>query len=152
MKVSNECANLRVNGLGTTINININLRDALGSMYDKYTKFKIVLNSVGITSSINGFSGGNSIPCSIRLSGLNFINNMSGSYGFFPSVFQPNTNLVTIQNFITNDGLCFVKSSTPQINLTFDIYNNFTSSILVTVGVGYFMPVLSFSIYGLYDD
>lgn len=55
---------------------NINLRSILGTMYDKYDKFNISLNSV---SSGNGDDGLTTNPddrnAIIYMSGLNFINN-----------------------------------------------------------------------------
>lgn len=54
---------------------NINMRNVLGSMYDKYSKFNLVLKNI-MTEAVNTWGNvGQDQSIIINISGLNFINN-----------------------------------------------------------------------------
>lgn len=55
----------------------INLRACMGSMIDKYSKFNLILNSMGTTNMGNAFGNTDDRGVMVVVEGLNFINNYS---------------------------------------------------------------------------
>lgn len=86
-----------ISSLGSTIIFrNFNIRECLGDLYNKYTRFKIVLNSV-CSYNTNAFSPSYT---AIRMSGLDFVN----CYDHF-----------TDSRTIATLGLCLMSSNTAGV-------------------------------------
>jgi hypothetical protein len=92
---------------------NINLRNLLGDMYDKYDRFNIALNTIATAYTPLALSGNTNNQVLIRVSGLPWINN---SYNINASGLNLNNNSTIIATFTFS-------SSAPQEPITF-IYNH----------------------------
>lgn len=147
----------------------VNFRDLLGNMYNKYSKFLIVLNSHSAFAPDWTNAAGTAVNVYARMSGLNWEHS---SYGIltaqtyqnnvmmrgnneeavFPQVFNLADNGVTTFNSSINTGLCFRKPTEEFTTLAIlfrDIRSNKDGSSIPD-GFGY-QYLMSFTIYGLYD-
>ena len=154
----------------------VNFRELLGSMYNKYNKFLIVLNTYSAHSGDWPNSAGYSNVGTVRMVGLNWAHS---SYGVM-NVSQPNpsgpaqNNLImpgnnaeaafpflitladnasVVTNVFTNQtGLCFNKP-TEEITQLEVFFRDFRANDLnSTIPYDhYYQCTMSFSIYGLYD-
>ena len=142
-------ATTNLNNLGSTLTFsNINIKELLGDLYDKYNKVKIVLN---------GFSNFNATTVSnrfvlIRMTGLDWVNCLE--YG---------TNLTTIATLgaaqvgsagsgtntqmASNWGCDFNKPSNSAVNLTIFLHDSISNSISASTNYG--SSQFFFSIYGI---
>lgn len=184
MNRSGECANFHMQ---TTFKIPINtntaipvlptykmdMRDVLGSMYNKYDKFLLILNSIsyqnassdGVSSPItftyigngDGPVGNNTIT-TIGISGLNLFSNTNNiqSIGIFPNKHKLSTNNgPNYDNFTSSNGITFMKSQ-PAITIQMQFYD--ISYFANPIGAKNTSATddniyysFSFTIYGLFD-
>ena len=145
MKQSNECANIELDysvtssaAIPTSNSFSINLQTALGDMYYKYKKFKIVLNGFGGYTTITTYTAGavtgltGTAIYSLGISGLDFIyntnNGSSSTLAYFPGRYNlpaSATNggwLAVNTNDVTN-GIVFNRPSSPYVTLNLGFYN-----------------------------
>ena len=140
---------------------NLNMRNIIGKMWDKYDKFNIVLQSVGMGQPSSGTFSGDQKQTYIFIEGLQFINNMTmgfnnsifnGRYGIF-GVMQIETAATQIASGNVQDDQCavntFRKPETENITLTFTIGN---VSTYPATTLTYANWNLSFSIFGVNDE
>lgn len=184
MKQSAESCNLVLDnkfclsGAGTLDSVyRISTRDLLGDMYDKYTKFKIVLNSSLWQTSANP-STANWNMCKIHMSGLNWINSSYGtnttdtsaytnityantslqmtannSEAIYPTfmVLPGNTNPY-YYNHPESGGLVFSCPTLNNIDLRINFRNVAQNKPPPYPAGSYQIYIFSFTIYGLYED
>lgn len=124
-----------------------NIKECLGDMYDKYDKFKLVLNGV---SNFNGMAVTNRLV-SIKMTGLDWI----GCYDYGTNITTEATlgiinvastggiNLQTPSNW----GCCFSKPSSHSVNLTI-IYHDIKINA-VDPSTNYNLSTFIFSVYGV---
>ena len=140
---------------------NLNIREILGPMFNKYSRFKLVLNAQGgyyyispDTVTMNGITftprGGANEPFFLKLSGFDWINSYdfrtevkSVPYIMFPTI---SNHRQQINIFQSNNGFMFQKPSNGLVNFEMwyqnrDLWNSST----------YLMAehLFIFSIYGL---
>ena len=134
-----------VSSLGAPSNTykNVPIRDILGEMYDKYNKFKLVLNyHTGNTTNLTSYS--------VRISGLDFINTMeynidkskqkSALYMLPQSISRP------INQIQDNYGAVFRKPANNKVDITISLLLTSTMEIPnYNTGSHYYV----FSIYGV---
>lgn len=131
---------------------NINLKMALGSLYDKYTKFKICLTSVGNANTSN-IANITDRMLNINMTGLMWINQT------YDTSTNSNTNNVIISTAIFNSTSGFSINYTGEIGWVFQkpVSNNVDINIYFTrisdgtqaSGINYGETVFCFSIYGI---
>jgi hypothetical protein len=123
------------------------IKEILGDMWDKYKKFKLVLN----THAGNNNSGYFNKQHSIRISGLPFINttdykiynNIEKSLVYTLPTF-PNS-MINLNQLPANNGGTFLKPSNHNVDITINfIDRNF---LLVNANIGF--NIFTFSIYGI---
>jgi hypothetical protein len=146
---------------------NINLKNILGSMYEKYDKFNIELVSISQCTTADNFGvDDNDSNVLIQMSGLPFINNnyslltgnnvnstIIGFYNF------SNYNETTTQNYL-NNSRTFVKDTNYLVDITinylkFDLTPVATNvNYLYGAAVSGFYPelVFMFNIHGIPND
>jgi hypothetical protein len=158
-----------INNINTQITWNnINLKNILGSMYDKYDKFNIELVSISQCTTADNFgTDDNDSNVLIQMSGLPFVNNnyslLTGNnvnstiiafYNFY------NYDETTTQNYLHNSRT-FIKDTKYLVDITinylrYDLTN--VNSVLVNnlygVPISGFYPemVFMFNIYGIPND
>lgn len=174
MKLSGETANLEIDYTntfiaGTTQQIdiirNVNMRQLLGEMYDKYKKFYIVFTGIAgnsttgnLTYSAGAITGmSNAAGWLLRMSGLDFVNNtIDGSITrlpLFPLGFaMPFNGYTTGASTSTQNGIVFNKEMNDNTTLIFTPVLNknlqpCVGSQVTTSGI--LSLTLNFSIYGL---
>ena len=166
MKVSSEVANFQLET--TFVNFaanapieytfsNVNMKNVLGDMFDKYKYFKIVINSVsGFAGSAATFTPVSNVF--VGLSGLDWVSNTTNgspsAIGKFHQIFTMPSNGSSFYNYPIEKGIIFRKSSVYNVDLKVSLYNSRTSNIVVsqttgTVGFSFFF---NFTIYGLSED
>jgi hypothetical protein len=175
MKISGECANFEVDtgnisytaaftNQDMTYNVNVNMRQVLGDLYDKYDKFIIVFNGIsmwgGVTSysTTTGISGlGANTIWTLGMSGLNWINNSYNgninTIAYFPNRFtMPISNNYASTNATSNNGVCFRKPDNPFLTLIIAPYLTRQGGIALanqTGTTGGWDINYSFTIFGL---
>lgn len=177
MKISGECANLdldttSLSGLVnldlSSFSVDVDLRQVLGIMYDKYDKFMIIFNGAGgwtNASSYSSTSGTTNLTAttvwSLGMSGLNWaFNSYNGTLSnvaFFPSKLTlpiagyGNTNFPNFRN-----GIVFRKpTGNSKVTLKIVPYltrGSGTAIAVVASGTVQFDFNYSFSIYGLSEE
>lgn len=129
---------------------NIPIKEILGDMYDKYKKFKLVLNVNACNANVQL----DTRQYFVRVSGLDFINtteyktlnNYPRSAMFMlPSLYFQTINLNQLS---ANHGATFLKPSNHKIDLTIALLNRNHGIPTYNTGVNMFV----FSIYGVDDD
>ncbi len=147
-------SNASVNTNGHTITWNsINLKDVMGSMYEKYSKFKICLTSFANTNTgLTGVTNGDRC-LSIFVNGLDFINSGydSGSFNYsqtWVGCCTVTTNAVSNFNFTGEIGQTFlINKSNYTTNITIQLKRIDNAAITTTVNYG--SSVFCFTIYGI---
>lgn len=126
---------------------NIPIKHILGNMYNKYNKFKLVLNS-------NGCVGGSDVSnrqIFIRVSGLDFINTteyysfnkyQKGAIYLMPSTYYFSDILNQLP---ANHGAIFTKPSNPNIDIVISLLTNNQTEATHHMGKNMYV----FSIYGV---
>jgi len=175
MKVSGECASLDLDvgsrGATTQIDLsmsfNVDMRQLLGDMYEKYDHFLIIFNSIGGWSNATSYSttsGTTGIAATatwtLGMTGLDWeattYNGLISNLAYFPTRFTLPVGGYGSVNFVNNSGVCFRKPLNPYVTLTIAPYlTRGNSSGIAVVAAGNTAQVdfnYSFSIYGLYDD
>lgn len=153
------------NGSNTILQFkNLNLRSIMGSMYDKYDTFNLVLNSVMICNTTTAMSAnyGNNdqenFTTLLTITGLPFINqtyncctqtNTSTAF-LCPLLFSVAAKSPTITNFYSSVGLMFGKSQ-DIANITLSLIRSSDTKPVVSTNA---FPEQSyfFSIYGIPRD
>ena len=152
--MNKECATITlhsnfVSSLGSTELTfrNIPIKQILGDMYDKYNKFKLVLN----THAGNYLAGATNRDYQFRITGLDFINTID--YKLLtrlqkPAIFVPFVKTTAIQNlnqFTANHGAVFTKPSNQMVDITLTYTDRNGYLTGGNIGVNMFV----FSIYGI---
>lgn len=177
MKLSGECANFEIDtggtnyfnapftGIDMTFTLNVDMRQVLGDLYQKYDKFLIVFNGIGMFSALSGFvsSNGatglnNTAVWTLGMSGLDWINNSyngnMNTIAYFPNRFTMPTNNYAVTNSISNNGVCFRRPDNPYVKLTVAPYLTRNGGYALgaqsaTSGTGGWDINYSFTIFGL---
>lgn len=139
MKLSGECANFEIDtgslsytgpftGIDMTFTLNVDMRQVLGDLYQKYDKFLIVFNGIGMFSALTSFttstnaSATNASVWTLGMTGLDWINNSyngnMNNIAYFPNRFTMPTNNYGVTNSISNNGVCFRRPDNPYVRLT----------------------------------
>ncbi len=134
-----------ISSLGAPSNTyrNVPIRDILGEMYDKYNKFKLVLNyHSGNITNITSYS--------VRISGLDFINTMeykTDKSNQKSALFMlPQNTGRAINQIQENYGAVFRKPANNKVDITISMLLTSTMEIPnYNTGSQYFV----FSIYGI---
>lgn len=183
MSKSLECANLVLDSgyltmvQGSTIptvqTFQINLKKALGDMYDKYDTFAICLNSVVNYAQLSTYStgdpdvaslGGSSVV-KVGMTGLNWmsttLNGQKQSLVLFPNAFVIGGNSAASDggygsgNFKKPNCVMFKKPATPNITLTVGFYivrKNLAIRLGNSSGEVRFEGNYNFSIFGIEEE
>lgn len=145
MKISGEQANFEIDtgsinyaGAFTnesmTYNVNVDLRLALGDIYNKYDSYLMVFNGISMYSTISTFSTttgitglGSTAVWTLGMSGLNWANNTYNGninqIAYFPNRYtMPINNAYTTTNAVCNNGIVFRKSGNPNVTLSLTPY------------------------------
>jgi hypothetical protein len=134
---------------------NINLKNVLGSMYDKYDKFNIELVSILQSETVDIFGiDSKDTTVLIQISGLSFVNNnynfstgnnvnstIIGFYNFC------NYDETTTQNYINNPRT-FVKDTKYLVDITI----NYLRFDLTNVNTIVYTDLLGFAVSGFYPE
>ena len=125
----------------------IPLKEILGDMWDKYKKFKLVLN----THAGNFNSGYFNRQYILRISGLPFTNttdykiyNNTEKCLYYALPVQ-STTMQNLNQFVANNGGTFLKPSNPNV----DIFISFVDRNYNMVNANLGFNVFTFSIYGV---
>ena len=125
----------------------IPLKEILGDMWDKYKKFKLVLNTHAGNFNSTYFNR----QYILRISGLPFINttdykifNNTGKCLYYPLPVQ-STTMQNLNQFVANNGGTFLKPANPNV----DIFISFLDRNLNLVNANIGFNVFTFSIYGV---
>lgn len=146
-----QSGNVSSLGSPTLAFTDIPIRDILGDMWDKYKKFKLVLNSHG-GYFLNGIS--TNTQFFVRISGLDFINtteySIINNYPRTAIFLLPTitTSVVNVNQLPANYGYTFMKPSNGKVDLTCVILDRNMTVPTFNIGVNMFV----FSIYGIDDD
>lgn len=175
MKISGECANFEVDtgsisyntafsNQDMTFTLNVNMKQVLGELYEKYKKFMIVFNGIsmwgGVTSysTTTGLSNLNATTVwTLGMTGLQWINNsyngQINAIGYFPNRFtMPISNGYVANNATSNNGICFDKPASHQVTLTIAPYLTRQGGVALanqTGSTGGWDINYSFTIFGL---
>lgn len=134
---------------------NINLKVVLGSLYNKYDKFKICLTSIGNvnTSAIANVSDR---VLAVNLKGLIWLNQT------YDTAIRSNSDTVILSTAFYNNSNGFSMNYTGEIGWVFlrppsdsvdlNIFLSKVSDGLAPTGINYGESVFCFSIYGIEDD
>lgn len=136
---------------------NINMRQILGTLWDKYEKFNLITNcQVGVPT---GSTSGNQRRTFYQMSGLQFINSMaltnpaqnpSQSVAYTPIFVCSGQN---IMNADVNDSPCnivtFRKPESENVSLNFQIGNCSTGGLVTT---SYGRTIITFSVVGVKNN
>ncbi len=178
MKISGECANLELDtgtitgASGLTydlslISFDVNFRQVLGPMYDKYDKFLIVFNSYCAWTNSTTWSTSTGVSAltttagwSLGMSGLdwesNSYNGQLSTIAYFPNKITLPTNGYTFFNSPSfGNGIIFRKPSSFITSLKvvpYSVRANGSAVSVVTAGTPTFDFNYNFSIYGLSDE
>jgi hypothetical protein len=119
---------------------NINMRNILGTLFDKYEKFNLIVNNVGVSSAAQPSSAANR-KMWWEIEGLQFINSLKVTTGYTQgNAFTPVFNYQTV-----NRGDCqfddapmsvttFRKPESENVNLSFYVWTSSNGGELITVG------------------
>jgi len=141
MRLSGECANFEIDtgsvtyanaftNESMTYNVTIDLRVALGDMYDRYDIFLIVFNGISMYGNVTSYSTTTGVTglnatavWTLGMSGLNWANNtFNGNLNpiaYFPNRYtMPITGAYTTTNAVSNNGICFRKTGSSVVNLS----------------------------------
>lgn len=174
MKLSGECANFEVDtgsisyataftNQDMSYTLNVDMRQVLGDLYQKYDKFLIIFNGIsmwgGITSyaTSTGITGLNaSAVWTLGMSGLNWVNNSYNgninNIAYFPNRYtMPISSAYTSTNATSNNGVCFRKPDNPYLTLTLTPYltRQGGSALATNTASGGWDINYNFTIYGL---
>lgn len=125
----------------------IPLKEILGDMWDKYKKFKLVLN----THAGNFNSAYFNRQYMVRISGLPFIN--TTDYKIFNNTEKclyyalpvQSTTMQNLNQFVANNGGTFLKPANPNV----DIFISFLDRHLGQPNINLGFNIFTFSIYGV---
>lgn len=156
-----ESANLILRSVSTTNknatnqNItwdNINLKQVLGTLYDKYDNFKICLTSFGNVNAA-AIAAVNDRVCTLNMRGLNWINqtydsvtNTNRDGVVLSTTLMPSANGTSL-NYTGEIGWVFQKPSSITVSINITITR--ASDGLVNAATNYGDTVYCFSIYGV---
>ena len=185
MKISGECANLELDTLSVLsgagiqeislmVYFNIDMRQVLGDMYDRYEEFLMVFDGIGGWTNATSFtttpsnlstnnliSGGNQTSSwSLGMTGLDWkystYNGQLNEIALFPNKFNLGVSGFTTSNFgSTSQGIVFRKPSNPFVRLSVAPYLSRTQGIGVAVTTATAIQIdfnYNFSIYGLSEE
>ena len=126
----------------------IPLKEILGDMWDKYKKFKLVLN----THAGNFNSGFFNREYMIRISGLPFTNTTDFNYVpnktgrcLYYALQTKSTTMQNLNQFVANNGGTFLKPANPNV----DIFISFLDRGLGPPNINLGFNIFTFSIYGV---
>jgi hypothetical protein len=132
---------------------NINMRHILGTLWDKYTKFNLIVNSIGISA--------NATPSTAatrrmwwNIIGLDFINTLRVTTGytqgeaFSPQIFYQTANQADAEYCEAPMSVTtFRKPGSENVDLTFAAWNSNVGGQQSQVTIG--LPTFSFSVVGV---
>jgi hypothetical protein len=134
---------------------NVNMRQIIGTLWDKYNKFNLISRSIGTGSVATSMSGNQRLQW-FQVSGLQFINTLSAvdgnrlqkEYATTP-VFNPvnasTADAETFANLIT--ATTFRKPESENVNLNFRLWCQNGSGTVLNTQMNHF--TLSFSVVGV---
>lgn len=132
--------------------LNFNLRDALGTLWDKYDRLKIYCTSI---IYFTGTSANNDRTLNFYLSGVpleyqtyNYTNNKLTNEAFIGSVFQNFSSTNTIKVNPSTTGVVFTKEQ-GSVNLTIQVKSGFTQAPPVAVSLAGASFCFMFMVYGV---
>lgn len=140
-----------INATRTTASWRVNMRACLGSLYNKYDKFKICLTSWGTGASVAGFTA-DDLACFVTMDGLRWENQ---TYDTLSNGLTQNASISTLrfvnngnslENFTGEVGQVFNKDNLDDELLTINI-NKISGSALPALA--YPQCCYVFSIYGV---
>jgi hypothetical protein len=149
---TNEYGTLNANGT-VAVFTNINMRYILGNLWNKYEKFNLIFNTIGISA--------NATPSSAatrrmwwNIEGLQFINTLRVTTGytqgqaFSPQLFYQTANQADAEFCEAPMSITtFRKPETENVNLTFSAWNSNNGGELSAVSIG--LATFTFSVVGV---
>jgi hypothetical protein len=142
------------NATRTTSTWRINLRQTLGNLYNKYSRFKICLTSWGTGVAVNGFTA-DDLTTIIFMSGLQWENQ---TYDTAINGLQTNAaistlrfanNGVNLENFTGEVGQVFTKPNLDELEVSISIQKVSGAAL---PALAYPQCCYVFSIYGIPDE
>lgn len=178
MRLSGECANFEIDtGLNVIVgaftdqpiayNVNVNMRQVLGDMFDRYDKFLMVFNSIGMWGGLTSYTTAatgttlftNTAVWTLGVSGLDWqnstYNGTISNVAYFPNRFtMPITSNYTASNSSTSNGVVFRRPDNPFVTLSASPYltrqgGPALANMTTTTGNNGWDINYSFTIYGL---
>ena len=148
--LSSSMASINTNNLGGLLIFNnFNIREILGDLYDKYDKFKLVLNGV---SNINTNTTMNyERHIAIQMSGLSWVNcldyNTNDSTTATLGILTIGVNALSNNQMSSNWGVVFNKPSNNNVSLTIGLYGVYFNTVRTDTDYG--STTFYFNIYGV---
>ena len=132
--------------------VNFNLRDALGTMWGKYERYKIYCTEIVY---VNNVTANNDKTLNFFLSGLDlefpsysYVNNKLTNEAFIGSVFQSFAGNNTLKQYPSTTGNVF-RSPEEAINLTIQVRSGLTNAPPVAVSLTNAVFAFQFIVYGI---
>ena len=149
---TNEYGTLDANRTIATFT-NINMRHILGTLWDKYTKFNFIFNTIGVAANANPATG-TTRRMWWSVEGLQFINTLRVTTGytqgqaFSPQLFYQTANQADSEFCEAPMSVTtFRKPESENVDLTFAAWNSFTGGAPSAVSNG--LVTFSFSVVGV---
>lgn len=132
--------------------VNFNLRDALGTLWDRYDRLKIYMTGVVY---FTGTSNNNDRTLNFYLSGVpleyqtyNNSNNKLTNEAFIGSIFQSFASTNAVKTYPSTTGVVFTKEQ-GRVNLTISVRSGYTNAPPVAVSLAGAQLVFQFMVYGV---
>jgi hypothetical protein len=139
-------------GRATATFTNINMQDILGSLWDKYTKFNLIVNSIGISANTTP-STASTRRMWWNINGLDFINTLRVTTGytqgeaFSPQFFYQTSNQADAEYCEAPMSITTFRKGKINVDLTFSAWNSNNGGETSQVTIG--LPTFSFSVIGV---
>ena len=132
--------------------VNFNLRDALGTMWGKYERYKIYCTEIVYVNSV---TSNNDKTLNFFLSGLHlefpsysYVNNKLTNEAFVGSVFQSFSGNNTLKQYPSTSGNVF-RAPEEAVNLTIQVRSGLTNAPPVAVSLANAVFAFQFIVYGV---
>jgi hypothetical protein len=132
--------------------VSFNLRDALGTMWGKYERYKIYCTEIVY---VNNTTANNDKTLHFYLTGLDlefpsysYVNNKTTNEAFIGSVFQPFSGNNTLKQYPSTSGNVF-RAPEEVINLTIQVKSGLTNAPPVAVSLASAVFAFQFIVYGI---
>ncbi len=148
--LSTTMATTNTNNMGGYLVFNnFNMREILGDLYDKYDKFKLVLNAVSNSNTNTTMNYERHIA--IQMSGLSWVNCLDYSSNDSTTatlgILSIGVNSLSNNQMSSNWGCVFNKPSNNNVSLTISLYGMFYNEVRLNNDYG--NTTFYFNIYGV---